>query len=53
MSVKIYTMADDGKFSKVLRFSNGRTIEIPIYKNGSVRWFDDSKLMKKDTEQAK
>lgn len=39
--------ADNGKLSKVIRYQSGEKVEIPINKDGSVRWFDDSKLLKK------
>lgn len=35
------------KLSKVIRFGNGNSVEIPINKDGSIRWFDDSKLLRK------
>ena len=40
-------LTEDGKgrLSKVIR--NGKRVEIPINKDGSMRWFDDSKLMRK------
>lgn len=37
------------KLSKVLEFKNG-TVEIPINKDGSVKWFDDSKLLINDLD---
>ena len=42
-------LTEDGKgrLSKVIRFGNGKRVEIPINKDGSMRWFDDSKLMRK------
>lgn len=45
-TVKRFTKADKGKFSKVLRYESGARVEIPINKDGSVKWFDDSKLLK-------
>ncbi|GEM_PF-1308774 len=44
---KIYVKADNGKLSKVISYGTGARIEIPINKDGSVRWFDDTKLIKK------
>lgn len=40
---------EEGKsrLSRVIRFGNGNKVEIPINNDGSVRWFDDSKLMRK------
>ena len=45
-TVKRFTKADNGKLSKVLEYDSGKRVEIPINKDGSVKWFDDSKLMK-------
>lgn len=45
-TVKVITKADNGKLSKVLEYDSGTRVEIPINKDGSVRWFDDSKLLK-------
>lgn len=45
-AVKRFTRADNGKLSKVLQYESGARVEIPINKDGSVKWFDDSKLLK-------
>lgn len=47
---KIFTKAeltDDGKskMSKIIDYGNGHRVEIPINKDGFVKWFDDSKLI--------
>lgn len=47
--VRIYLKADNDKLSKVIRFNSGSKVEIPINRDGSVRWFDDNKLIKKAT----
>mgnify|MGYP006977032345 CR=1 FL=1 len=49
---RIFTRAEfteDGKnrLSKVIKFGNGKKVEIPINRDGSVRWFDDLKLIRK------
>ena len=44
--VKTFTKADNGKLSKVLEYESGARVEIPINKDGSVKFFDDSKLLK-------
>ena len=49
-TVKTFTKADNGKLSKVLEYESGAKVEIPINKDGSVRWFDDSKLLKASTK---
>lgn len=46
LEVKTYTKADEGKLSRVLDYGNGSRVEIPINPDGSVKWFDDSKLLK-------
>lgn len=38
--VKTFTKADNGKLSKVI-YSNNAKIEIPINKDGSVKWYED------------
>lgn len=50
--VRVFTKVEptaDGKnkLSKVIRFGNGNSIEIPINRDGTVCWFDDSKLIRK------
>lgn len=47
-TVKRFTKADNGKLSKVIEYESGARVEIPINKDGSVKFFDDSKLLKKD-----
>ena len=39
--------ADNGKVTQVIEFDNGTRVEIPLDKNGEVKWFDDTKLIKK------
>lgn len=45
-TVKTFTKADNGKLLKVLEYESGARVEIPINKDGSVKFFDDSKLLK-------
>lgn len=45
-TVKTFTKADNGKLSKVIEYESGTRVEIPINKDGSVKFFDDSKLLK-------
>ena len=47
---KVFTRADRGKLSKVIEYPRGTRVEIPINKDGSVRFFDDSKLIKKNSQ---
>ena len=48
MTAKVYTKADNKKLSKVIEYKTGAKVEIPINKDGSVKWFDDSQLIKKE-----
>ena len=43
---KKFLKADRGRLSTVLEYESGTRVEIPINKDGSVRWFDDTKLLK-------
>lgn len=48
MKAKVFTKAEQSGLAKVIEFGNGKKVEIPINKDGSVKWFDDSKLIKKE-----
>lgn len=39
--------AEDGKVSQVIEFESGSRIELPLDKDGNLKWFDDTKLIKK------
>ena len=41
--------ADSDKLYKVIEYESGAKVEIPIHQDGSVKWFDDNKLLKKNT----
>lgn len=43
---KKFLKADRGRLSTVLEYESGTRVEIPINKDGSVKWFDDTKLLK-------
>lgn len=45
--MKKWIKADNGKVSQVLEFDNGERIELPLDKDGNLKWFDDTKLIKK------
>jgi len=50
--VKVFTRAEltednEGRMHKVIESSSGNRTMIPINKDGSVKWFDDSKLVRK------
>ena len=38
---------EDGKVSQVIEFESGSRIELPLDKDGKLKWFDDTKLIKK------
>ena len=44
------TKCDNGNLSKVIEYKSGARVEIPINRDGSVKWFDDSKLLKKSVK---
>ena len=48
--VRTYTKADNGNLSRGAEFPSGAKVEIPINKDGSVKWFDDNRLRKKDKQ---
>lgn len=35
------------KLMRVIEFGSGHRVQIPIEKDGSIKWFDDSRLLKK------
>ena len=45
---KVFTKAEDGRLSKVIEYSTGGRIDIPVNRDGSIRWFDDSQLLKQE-----
>lgn len=40
-TVKLFTKADNGKLSKIIEYGNGARVEIPINKDGTVKWLPD------------
>lgn len=38
--------ADNGKLLKVIEYGTGARVELPINSDGSVKFFDDNKLLK-------
>lgn len=51
-SIKTFTKAEltsggKSRMTKVIDYGNGHKVEIPINKDGTVKWFDDSKLIRK------
>ena len=48
--MKKWIKAEDGKVSQMIEFESGSKIEIPLTQSGEVKWFDDTKLLKKVSE---
>ena len=46
IKLKKWIKAEDGKVTQVIEFDSGSKIEIPLDKDGNVKWFDDTKLIK-------
>ncbi len=40
-TVKTFTKADNGRLSKVIEYNSGTRVEIPINKDGSIKWYED------------
>lgn len=48
--VKRWIRADNGRLSTVVEYPSGNRVEIPINKNGSVRWFEETKKKNEKVE---
>lgn len=48
METKKLLKAENGRLSAVLEYDSGARVEIPINRDGSVRWFDDEKLIRSE-----
>lgn len=48
MSMK-YERTEEGKtrLSRVIEYASGAKVEIPVNKDGSIKWFDDGQLIRK------
>lgn len=40
-TAKVYTKADSGKLSKIVQFNENSRVEIPINKDGSIKFYED------------
>ena len=38
---KIWLRAENGRLSKVLEFASGQRVEIPLNRDGSIKWLED------------
>ena len=43
----VSTLCTDGNLYKVIKYSSGKQVKLPINADGSIKWYDDSKLLKK------
>lgn len=39
--IKVFTRTDGGRISKVIEYSTGTKVEIPVNKDGSIKWYAD------------
>jgi hypothetical protein len=44
---KMFIKTDGRNVYKIIEYESGESVQIPINKDGSVKWFDDEKLLKK------
>ena len=45
--MKKWIKADNGRVTQVIKFDDGAKMELTLDNNGNLKWFDDSKLIKK------
>lgn len=43
-----WLQADNGKVASVIQYSSGNRVSIPLDNDGSIKWFDDSVLLKEE-----
>lgn len=48
--IKVFTRTDDGRISKVIEYSTGAKVEIPMNKDGSIKWYED-KMKEQEVKQ--
>ena len=46
--MKRWIRTNDGKVSQVIEFDDGTRMELSLDNKGNLKWFDDSKLIKKE-----
>ena len=44
----VSTLCNNGSLYKVIKYASGKQVKLPINADGSIKWFDDSKLLKKN-----
>lgn len=47
---KTLLKCDDNKLYKVIEYKSGTRVEIPVDRDGSVKWFDDCKLLRNNKD---
>ena len=45
--MKKWIKADNGRVTQVIKFNDGSKMELPLTQSGDIKWFDDTKLIKK------
>lgn len=45
--MKKWIKADNGRSTQVIEFNDGSKMELPLDNHGNLKWFDDSKFVKK------
>lgn len=48
--MKKWIKADNGRVTQVIEFDDGSKMEMPLDNQGKLKWFDDTKLMKKSSD---
>ena len=43
----VSTLCNNVSLYKVIKYRSGSRVKLPINADGSIKWFDDSKLLKK------
>lgn len=44
----VSTLCNNGSLYKVIKYTSGKQVKLPINADGSIKWYDDSKLLKKN-----
>lgn len=50
MTIKDFTVStlyNNGCLYKIIKYPSGNRVKLPINADGSIKWFDDTKLLKK------
>ena len=44
-----WEIEDDGHMYHGVEYASGNRVKLPINRDGSIKWFDDNKLIRRDT----